>query len=143
MNRLYVQQLAQRLGWIEPEFFNHRLEGWPTENYGAELVEWAECRISESFFLQVNGLPQNIEDYSLCVYAIRYQICSGWRSIRLTSDDQQRQEVARKAAPFFDFKHFSTSEARACYRREFPHSKGYSWKRIQVEGAPHFMQQIL
>lgn len=142
MNRLYVQQLAEELGWGEPDFFQHRLTGKSAEHYGAELIEWAECRISDSFFLQVNSLPEHRENYSLCVYAIRFQICSGWRSIRLTSDRRQRRRVIKKIAPFVEYKHFATVESRACYRQLFPHSRRYTWKRIQTEGALHFTQQI-
>lgn len=142
MNQPFVQQLARGLGWGEPKFCTHRLTGKPATDYGAEMVEWAECRISDSFLLQINSLPQPFESYSLCVYAIRFQICSGWRYIRLTSDQRQRRRLLNKIAPYFELKHFETIGARVDYRRRFPYSQGYTWRRIQTEGAPHFTDQI-
>ncbi len=142
MNRSYIQQLAKGLGWRKPEFHTHRLTGKPAVDYGANIVEWAECRISDSFFMQINSLPRHFEDYSLCVYAIRFQICSGWRDIRLTEDHRQRVNVMKTIQHFFDFKLFATADARALYRKEFPHSKRYTWARIQAEGAPNFTELI-
>ena len=139
MNRRQVQQLARDFGWDEPEFCTHRLTGKEAENYGAGVVEWAESQISNSFFLQINPLPRHDEDYSLCVHAIRFQICSGWRDIRLTSDHRQRRRIVTRIRPFFRFDHFATATARTDYRKAYPHSSGYTWKRIQTERTPNFM----
>ena len=142
MNERYVSELAEVLGWPQPRFFQHSLEGDAAERYGNQVVQWAESRIDGGVFLQINHHPVRPNEYSLCVYAMRYRICSGWRYLSLDTSKRQRTRVFRQLRPFYDLRHFEDAPLRSAYRSEFPDSQGWTWKRIQQEGSRHYTEEI-
>lgn len=133
-----VKDLAAMLGWPEPEFFRYTLPPKIAREHGKKTFEWAECHARLGLKLQINCMPRSNVKYTLCVYALRFRICSGWRGVKLHADPRRRQAEIDRILPYYEFANFTDANRRKAYRLRYPYVRGYTAARISAEGTLHF-----
>lgn len=144
-NTIEIASMARSLGWDKFNLFIYNFPRSDDPSDEKELTVWMECRDLDThfedneFFLQINlfNLNElNSNTFLMCVYAMRYQMCTGWRPFVVSATDEERNREVARLSPFFNLSHFTSEENRELYKRKFPHSAGYTWDKIQKEGVP-------
>ena len=129
-----LQKMTTLWGWSAPLRFcqHHFDDGHPN------IVTWYETGKAEGCdddcFLQINECPQGqAEIYSGAVFAIRYEIYTGWQKFRLFSEVIDLQGEVNRLKKWLDYDWFSTSEKREQFRLMYPKCTGYTWDRLRKE----------
>jgi hypothetical protein len=131
-----LQEFVRRLGWPKLRYREHVIELTNVE------VAWYESGVSDGsrddLFLQINECPiGQAWTYVAAVYAIRYRICTGWHSMRLTADLRCDASEVHRLDGWLHRRWFETSADRRQFRGLHPECSGWTWKRIRNERLPY------
>jgi hypothetical protein len=127
-----LRTFARRLGWSQLRCYQHL---WEERNLLITRYESGNNDGSRSdLFLQINESPLGqTATYTTAVYAIRYQICTGWHSMKLGPDAQPLDSEIERLDSWLHRRWFESLANRRKYRRMHPECTGWSWKRIRHE----------
>ncbi len=131
-----LQDFVHRLGWPKLRCWQHVTE--PTK----VQVTWYESGEADGtrddLFLQINECPiGQAWTYVAGVYAIRYRICTGWHSMRLTTDLRCDASEADRLDGWLHRRWFDTLADRRQFRRLHPECSGWTRKRLRNERLPY------
>lgn len=92
-------------------------------------------------FVQLNEIysPSGYMAFAVCMYAMRYDICSGWYPCIFDCRLNRQVEIG---LPFsiserIDFERISSLHGRELLCMSFPECCGYTWERIRAQGTPY------
>ena len=125
-----LSTFCAKLGWFNLQGYRHQETRWyeSGESDGAD----------SDYFLQVNECPSGQRvAYCGAVYAMRFQICTGWHTFTLFSSGDDIAHEALRVEGWLHKRWFDTSELRQKFTNLHPECANYSWARIQTEGTPY------
>lgn len=134
--------MARELGWGKFNLFIYEVPEPDDSDKKGTLSVWMECREwssncnSDDIFMQINLDNATKGGLRMCVFAIRYRICTGWHRFTAHTAPAKRRKEATRLSPFFEASHFINPKNRRNYRMTYPQSYGYTWKRVREEGVP-------
>jgi hypothetical protein len=117
--------------------------GWPDLNarhYGD--ITWYERGDSDGFdddlFFQINPSPPG-SSYRFVggVYALRYQICTGWHPFTITDSRESIDAEATRLDCWLNRRWFSTPEMGQEFERLHPECANYTWEKVRAVGVPY------
>lgn len=122
--------------------------GWPRLRLRQQVLDdgkaitWYVAGKAEGsrgdLFLQINECPiGQTSTYTAAVYAIRYGLCSGWHSMRLSADAARHEREVERLDAWLHRRWFDTLAGRRQYRSLRPECTGWSWSRIGRERLPY------
>lgn len=128
----WLNRFASQLGWPRLDRHRHRVRG--------QLITWYISGVNEDGgddrFLQINECPIGQQKrYAAAVYALRFRLCSGWSTFRMTAAEPDR--VVARLAPCLAAPHFLTESGRHAFRAAHPEAAGYTLAKIRRVGPPY------
>src|SRR5438045_69774 len=120
-NTAFADQLCDTLGWPRPRVCRDSFSP-----HSGEIVWYESGTRFTDLLLQVNTLPC----WSACVYAIRYEICSGWYV--LVERDNVTPDIASIAAELKDrllASHFESAKSAGRFRERYPECANFTEAR--------------
>jgi len=124
----YLMAFVQALGWNGLRREEHAFREGDKE---IEVVYYL-CGELDSVFFQINTSP-----VCACVYAIPFEICTGWHRIDFRQNNDCMLREANRLKGFFQRDLFYSDEARQDFCRIHQECCGYTWERIRSEGPPY------
>lgn len=131
-----LRRFARQLGWRNLRMRQHIVQR------DGRLITWYVAGQAEGLrddpFLQINECPiGQTASYTAAVYAIRYRICSGWHSMRLTPSGHCDDSEVERLDAWLHRRWFEALAGRRAYRAVHAECTGWSRARSRRERLPY------
>jgi hypothetical protein len=127
-----LKRVAAALGWKGLKRWEHTFDD------NGRTVVWYEAGAAtptRDCRLQINHSPIDQQRiFTVCVYAIRYRICSGWREFDLEAENLDDEIL--KLRPWVEYDWFQTPERRREFRKLHRECTGFTRRTIRETGVP-------